>query len=73
MAGAAGVVETFAAECCGTVLEPVLEGIAGEVGTELGNENVAEVVVSTFTEQFPDVGVVKGGKGGNFEFEKVVL
>lgn len=40
---------------------------------ELGDEEFAERGVSALAEELPHVGVAQGGKGGNFQFEKVVL
>lgn len=75
VAGTTGVVEAAAGRvgedvCVG---KPVLEGAAGEVGGEFGDQQGAEVGVFALAKDLPDVGVVESGKRGDFEFEQVVL
>lgn len=53
--------------------QPILEGAAGEVRGESGDEEGAEVGVLALAEDPPDVGVAQSRKGGDLQLEQVVL
>ena len=56
-----------------TVMQPELEGLTGEVGTELLNQKFLEIAVFALAKELPDILVAKSGKGSDLELEEMVL
>lgn len=56
-----------------TVLEPILEGLARKVCTELRDQELTEILMLSFSENLPEVLVAQCGKACHFEFKKMVL
>jgi hypothetical protein len=54
-------------------VQPELESFGREVRAEFLDQEIVEVGVLAFAEEFPHVLVRKGCEGGYFELEKVVL
>ena len=54
-------------------MQPELEGLTGEVGTELLNQKFLEIAVFALAKELPDILVAKSGKGSDLELEEMVL
>jgi hypothetical protein len=55
------------------MLEPVLESLAGEMGTELRNEELAELRVLALAKDLPHVSMTECCVAGNLQFKEMVL
>lgn len=73
MAATTCVIQAVLLERIRACVQPVLEGKAGHVWRELRDEELAEVLVVTFTEEFPNVAVRKCGHSSNLELKEMVL